>query len=45
MRDIVEAYDKNSAVSEQMVVPAVSCLVNLAVDTEYWGKPSSRLSA
>jgi len=38
MRDIVEAYDKNSAVSEQMVVPAVSCLVNLAVDTEYWGQ-------
>ena len=38
MRDIVEAYDANSASSEAMVVPAVSCLVNLAVDTEYWGQ-------
>ena len=38
MRDIVEAYDPESAVSESLVVPAVSCLVNLAVDTEYWGQ-------
>ena len=38
MRDIVEAHDPESAVSESQVVPAVSCLVNLAVDTEYWGQ-------
>ena len=38
MRDIVEAYDPESAVSESQVVPAISCLVNLAVDTEYWGQ-------
>ena len=38
MRDIVEAYDPESADSESLVVPAVSCLVNLAVDTEYWGQ-------
>ena len=37
MRDIVEAYDPESADSESLV-PAVSCLVNLAVDTEYWGQ-------
>ena len=38
MRDIVEAYDPDSESSEALVVPAVSCLVNLAVDTEYWGQ-------
>ena len=38
MRDIVEAYDPESAVSESQLVPAISCLVNLAVDTEYWGQ-------
>ena len=38
MRDIVEAYDPTSSASEALVVPAVSCLVNLAVDTEYWGQ-------
>ena len=38
MRDIVDGYDPSVESSEVMVIPAISCMVNLAVDTEYWGQ-------
>lgn len=38
MRDIIESYEPASETSERLVVPAISCLVNVAVDTEHWGQ-------
>ena len=38
MRDVVEIFEPNSPTATALVVPAISCLVNIAIDSEYWGQ-------
>ena len=38
MRDVVEIFEPDSPSSTALVVPAISCLVNIAIDSEYWGQ-------
>ena len=38
MRDVVEIFETDSPASTALVVPAISCLVNIAIDSEYWGQ-------